>query len=39
MSEDTQEEDSANDEHDKESSISFEDDADSTRSQEVELED
>ena len=39
MSEDAQEEDSTNDERDQDSSISFENDTESTTSQEVELED
>ena len=39
MSEDTLEEDSTNDECDQDSSISFEDDAESTASPEGELED
>ena len=38
-SEDTQEEDSTQDEYDQDSSISFDDDADSTSSQEDDLED
>ena len=38
MSEDTNEEESTNDEYDQDSSISFEDDTESTSSQEEELE-